>query len=431
MTSPSGLLRWGQSGKYTAWDDRAVIKALSGARTGIVVPVQMASAPGLAIIVNAGWLALADCGDGSVAVLTSQVAVRVPVAAGGDVAREDLLVAVSDLEAATWTLQVQADVGGGLVLGTVRVPAGAESAADMELVPRGQDYGGGGGEDGLPGPPGPQGPTGPQGPVGPAGPEGGPAGPEGPPGPAGGTGPQGPPGDTGPPGTDGQATLIVGSFGAVRVPADLPDDGLIEANWDGLGRPANDIQMEVGWALVYEPDGSLWVFVGAASPGDPWLSSGVVQGPPGPQGPQGPQGIPGPEGPGTTPGPWQIIVLDDGWRPVPDYLTPRYRIMGDNMQLTGCAQWSAQVTGGVMLNRNSPIPPAHRPAGSHIYRGPSLVGRRGTMQIFTNGNVEMSGHSTQGFGADYAEVDGIVPLGGALADEELPLPLPNPVRRRP
>ncbi len=130
MSSPDaggGLLRWGQSGRYTAWDDRAVITALAGARTGIVTPVRMNPTAGLAIIIDPGWLALVDCGDGTTAVLGSRVAVQVPVMAGGEQDREDVLVTeIIDLEAATWTVQVRPDVGGGLVLGTVRVPAGAE-----------------------------------------------------------------------------------------------------------------------------------------------------------------------------------------------------------------------------------------------------------------------------------------------------------------
>jgi hypothetical protein len=118
----------------------------------------------------------------------------------------------------------------------------------------------------------------------------------GPPGPPGAQGPEGPPG----PG--GQATLIVGTFGAQRQPNELPDDGLIPADWDGLGRPVADTQIEIGWSLIYDPDGSLWTFVGAGlNPGgQPWITPGVLQsppGPPGPGGPAGPQGGQGPPGP--------------------------------------------------------------------------------------------------------------------------------------
>jgi len=114
-------------------------------------------------------------------------------------------------------------------------------------------------------------------------------------------GPPGPQGPDGPPGPSGQATLIIGTVGAQRTPADLPPDGFIEANWDGLGRPVADLQVQVGWSFIYDPDGSLWLFVGEQSPnGVPWITPGVLQAPPGPagiQGPPGPQGGQGPAGP--------------------------------------------------------------------------------------------------------------------------------------
>jgi hypothetical protein len=117
-------------------------------------------------------------------------------------------------------------------------------------------------------------------------------GPEGPPGPS---GPQGP---DGPPGPGGQATIIVGTFGAQRQPSDLPPDGFLPANWDGLGRPVADTQVELGWSLIYEPDGTLWTFVRELSPGgQPWITPGILQAPPGPPGAQGPPGGPGAQGP--------------------------------------------------------------------------------------------------------------------------------------
>jgi hypothetical protein len=117
-------------------------------------------------------------------------------------------------------------------------------------------------------------------------------------------GPPGPPGaqgPDGPPGPGGQATLIVGTFGAQRQPNELPPDGMIPADWDGLGRPVRDTQVLVGWSLIYEPIGDLWTFVGEDSPnGQPWITPGVLQAPPGPPGAQGPPGGPGAQGP---PGP--------------------------------------------------------------------------------------------------------------------------------
>jgi hypothetical protein len=340
MTTPQ-LLRWGQSGKYAAWDDRLVITALAARATGIVTPCALSPGEGLNILVDPGWLALADCGDGTVAVLASPVTLEAAAQPGGLEDRTDELWAVIvDPEHAEFRLFVRAEGlgGAGVMLGTVEVPAGAGSAEDMTLIPRQQDYAGS-----VPGPPGPMGPMGPAGPQGEQGDPGGPPGPEGPLGPAGPQGPQGEPGETGPPGDTGQpgpqgepgergdpgpegprgpegpqgqagtATIIVGNFGRQTTPADLPPDGLILAGFDGPGRPAADQQLEPGWSLIYEADGALWTFL----PGYPggWGSPGLVQGPQGergPEGPQGPRGEPGPPGPGggagtgglTQPAPW-------------------------------------------------------------------------------------------------------------------------------
>ncbi len=320
MSTP--LLRWGQSGRYAAWDDRIVITALAARSTGVVTPAVLTAGQGLVIAVDAGWLALADCGDGTVAVLTSPTGLEANATAGGDQDRTDELWAeIVDPEAATFVLTVRTGGGSytGVMLGTVQVPAGAAGSEDMTLVPREQDFAGS--TPGPPGPPGPQGPAGPQGdqgdpggppgpdgPPGPAGPQGergdaGPDGPEGPPGAQGSEGPAGPQGDPGPAGPEGEhgmATIIVGSFGEQRNPGALPPDGLIPADWDGPGSPPAAVQVERGWSLIYIADGALWTYVGQGGPGpDPWLSPGLVQGPPGPPGPEGPQGPPG-EGTGEA-----------------------------------------------------------------------------------------------------------------------------------
>ena len=311
MTTPH-LVRWGQAGRYSAWDDRQVITALAGGRSAVVRAVQLTPAAGLAVDVSADWLALADCGDGTVAVLTSPVGARVTVQPGDDDADrdEELWAVITDPETATYAFRVLAPGGGqaGVRLATITVPAGADSSGDLVLTPRDPDFGGGG--SGPPGPPGPQGPTGPQGPPGPPdgppGPEGppGPAGPpgaEGPPGregdigppgaggPPGGPGPAGDPGPAGPAGAEGQSTLIVGGFGHQRTPAELPPNGFIEAGWDGPGRPAQDIQIEPGWALVW----------------DSGQGGGVV--------------------PELGIGPWQALVTPPGPLPATRF---RYRLIG-------------------------------------------------------------------------------------------------------
>jgi hypothetical protein len=184
----------------------------------------------------------------------------------------------------------------------------------MELIPRGQDFGGGGGDgEGGPGPPGPQGP----------------------PGPLGATGPPGPPGDDGTPGPpgaageDGQATVIIASFGDVRSPDELPDDGFIPAGWDGPGRPPADVQLDVGLAAIYDPDGSLWVWLGNRAPADSWVHLGMVRGPTGPAGAPGPPGDTGPPG-APAPAGERILVELGTWQlgngTVKTPITPDYWI---------------------------------------------------------------------------------------------------------
>ena len=55
-----------------------------------------------------------------------------------------------------------------------------------------------------------------------------------------------------PQGEMGVSSVIVGDFGAITVPADLPPDGLIPVDWDGPGNPAAAFQMEQGWSLYYD-----------------------------------------------------------------------------------------------------------------------------------------------------------------------------------
>ena len=459
MTTPQ-LLRWGQSGRYSAWDDRAVITALAGRVTGVVTPAVLSAGAGVVIQVDAGWLALADCGDGTVAVLTSPVGMTADALPGDpDADRTDELWAViTDPEAAQYLLRVYPPGGNhqGVQLGTIEVPAGATAVADMTLLPRAQDYPPG--SPGPPGPPGPQGPLGPQGPPGVDGEPGGPPGPEGPLGPVGPSGPQGPTGDQGPPGeegpqgalggqgppgTDGPAgpaggpgpqgppgpegltTLIVGSFGRIHEPEDLPPTGLIPADWDGTGRPPAAVQVEVGWSLIHDPlsadwrtgggeaeaglaPGELWTYVGAALGGPPWISPGVVQGPPGPQGDPGP---PGPPGQGAETGPWTPITLDAGWTLNAGYAAPQWRILGQGIvQLAGLAQLPTDQSANTPLNNANPLPASIRPTGSRYYRPYSGCAgwTRGGVTVSTEGVVLMV--AQVGFAARFLELDGFYPI---------------------
>jgi hypothetical protein len=405
MTTPAGLLRWGQSGRYSAREDRQVITALAGKRTGIITAVRLSPALGLGIAVDPGWLAIAECGDGTVAVLTSDDGAEVQAAQGGAEAREDELWAVvTDPEAAQYRLAVlpaAADGYTGVQLGIIRVPAGATVSAQMQLIPLEPDFGGGGG--GGPGPPGPVGPP-------------------------------------GPPGDPGQATLIVGSFGAQRTPAELPPSGLIPADWDGAGHPAAPVQMEVGWSLVYEPDGTLWVFVGAASPGNPWLSAGVIQGPPGAVGPPGPQGNPGPtgpqgpQGPAGPPGgvempPWQTdgLTMPGGWSG-----RLRYRLItADFVYLDIAITGPAVGAGRPSLNFGT-IPPAYRPSGVAVNlpivqrSNNRVAGADPVLQIGTGGAVVAYYLESP---ADGLNVHGIYPLG-VSSEREDEIVQPMPAKRR-
>ncbi len=152
------------------------------------------------------------------------------------------------------------------------------------------------GEDGTDGTDGTDGATGETGPIGPDGPQGPEGDPSTVPGPEGPTGPEGPSG-----------TNIIGSFGEVAVPADLPSNGFIPADFDGPGRPAVGYQMEQAQGLTYYPIAGdtdpLWshVYVWNPSP-DRWTDIGAIVGPEGPQGETGPQGDPGTPGEDGAPG---------------------------------------------------------------------------------------------------------------------------------
>jgi hypothetical protein len=398
MTTPTGLIRWTQPARYRARDDRQVITALAARRTGIVTPVHLSPALGLAIAVDPGWLAIAGVGDGTVAVLSADAAAEVQASPGGAENREDEIWAIiTDPEADAYRLAVlPAGEYVGVMLGWVRVPAGAIISAQMQLVPRDQDYGSGGG--GEPGPPGPVGPP-------------------------------------GPPGSPGQTTLIVGSF-STRTPADLLtpplDTGLIPADWDGPGRPAGAVQLEPGWSLIYEPTGGLWTYVTETGIGGPWLNPGVVQGPPGADGPPGPQGNPGtaggqgPQGPQGPPGtapempPWQTdgLTLPGGWTG-----RLRYRLItADFVYLDVAITGPAVGTGRPNLNFGT-IPPDYRPSGVAVNlpivqrNNQRTTGADPVLQIGTGG-ATVAYYLEQG--CDGVNCHAIYPLGVASErDEEI------------
>lgn len=127
------------------------------------------------------------------------------------------------------------------------------------------------------------------------------AGPSGPPGV---DGVDGAPGPTGP---QGIATTIVGQF-VTRTSADLPVNGTIPADWDGVGTFPGGYQMVQGQALIDNNPasasvGDLWQFAGAAVAAG-WINVGQVVGPAGAAGVAGPTG---PTGPAGTPGAARVL----------------------------------------------------------------------------------------------------------------------------
>ena len=73
MTTPGGALMWGQAGSYAAPDDRMVITALARGQTGLAKPLALTAGTGLNVLLGAGWLAIADCGDTTLAAIGSRV----------------------------------------------------------------------------------------------------------------------------------------------------------------------------------------------------------------------------------------------------------------------------------------------------------------------------------------------------------------------
>lgn len=135
---PTGPLLWGQAGVFDAIDDRMLVTALAAGTLGLVR--QPVLTPGAGLTVNIGrWHGIADCGDGTSAVIGTRDTQSVDVPAGGGASRVDVIFADLDVDAGTWTAdlytEAEAATRAGLVLGRVTVPAGANSAAQFDLRP--------------------------------------------------------------------------------------------------------------------------------------------------------------------------------------------------------------------------------------------------------------------------------------------------------
>ena len=132
MTTPTGRLAWGQAGNYDAADDRAVIAAVSGLRTGLVTPLAARPGAGLFVIIEGGWLGIADCGDSTSGVVGARLDLAIE-ARPGPVTGERLDVIWCDVEPdeGTWELTVitEPEAAGrpGIPLVYLTVPAGATS----------------------------------------------------------------------------------------------------------------------------------------------------------------------------------------------------------------------------------------------------------------------------------------------------------------
>jgi hypothetical protein len=97
------------------------------------------------------------------------------------------------------------------------------------------------------------------------------------------TGPKGDKGDRGDDGADGRSVDLIGAFGALMRPGNLPVDGLIPADFDGKGYPAKAIQAKIGEGLIYNrcpPTYAgyqdVWGYVGLDNSPTGWINLGTV-----------------------------------------------------------------------------------------------------------------------------------------------------------
>jgi len=140
MTTPSGKLVWAQAETYDAVDDRTLIRALARDRVGTLAAVDAVAGPGLQVILRGGWVAVASCDDATSAVVGSredQVIMANPGPASDS--REDWLWCETHPDEGTWELKIlpaaQAALLPGIQIAVITVPAGANLASQMTIVP--------------------------------------------------------------------------------------------------------------------------------------------------------------------------------------------------------------------------------------------------------------------------------------------------------
>jgi hypothetical protein len=146
VTTPSGLLAWGQAGQYNAVDDREVITALANTRNGIVKAAALSAGAGLIVNIAGGWLAVANCGDGTSSVIGSRTSLAVTVPAGPATGTlTSYIWADVSPDAATFTVNVitpaQASGRSGVQIGTVVAGAGQNLASQMALTAAAPSFG--------------------------------------------------------------------------------------------------------------------------------------------------------------------------------------------------------------------------------------------------------------------------------------------------
>lgn len=137
MTTPTGRLAYGQAAAYDALDDRAVIRALSGGRVGLVTVPAVAAGSGLNVSVGP-WIGIADCGDRTSGVAAAPVETLVEAAPGPPTGtREDLVWVDVDPDEGVWSMSVipaSAAAGRpGLAVASITVPANATLASQMTI----------------------------------------------------------------------------------------------------------------------------------------------------------------------------------------------------------------------------------------------------------------------------------------------------------
>lgn len=134
---------------FDAADDRTVIEALSGRRVGVIRRPDIRAGTGLQIVVPA-WVAVVSCADGTSAVIGDRTERTFNISAGPATGtRTDYLWADIDPDASTWQLAIitQAQMANrrGVLLATITVPQGANTAAAMSWTVPGLTFGGAGG----------------------------------------------------------------------------------------------------------------------------------------------------------------------------------------------------------------------------------------------------------------------------------------------